>query len=114
MQYVLGVDIGGKTVKIGLVSYEGEILDKFEIKTNVENNGESILSDIRNAIYSYLEEKSICKNETVKPLLHKLRKYRNKCVHSNKEFDYEEPTYVEFEYLVNYVTNFGYGDDEYE
>ena len=58
--------------------------------------------------------KSICKNEAVKPLLHKLRKYRNKCVHSNKEFDYEEPTYVEFEYLVNYVTNFGYGDDEYE
>ena len=61
MQYLLGVDIGGTTVKIGLVSYEGEIIDKFEIKTNVENNGESILSDIRDAIYNYLEQKSICK-----------------------------------------------------
>ena len=59
MQYLFGVDIGGTTVKIGLVSYEGEILDKFEIKTNVENNGASILTDIRDAIYNYLEVKSI-------------------------------------------------------
>ena len=65
MQYLFGIDIGGTTVKIGLVSYEGEILDKFEIKTNVENNGESILNDIRNAIYNYLEEKSICKNDVL-------------------------------------------------
>ena len=61
MQYLIGVDIGGTTVKIGLVSYEGAILDKFEIKTNVENNGESILKDIRDAIYNYLTEKSINK-----------------------------------------------------
>ena len=65
MQYLFGVDIGGTTVKIGLVSYEGEIIDKFEIKTNVENNGESILTDIRDAIYNYLEEKSIHKNNVV-------------------------------------------------
>ena len=65
MQYLLGVDIGGTTVKIGLVSYEGEIIDKFEIKTNVENNGESILTDIRDAIYNYLEQKSICKCEVL-------------------------------------------------
>ena len=39
MQYLLGIDIGGTTVKIGLVSHAGVIIDKFEIKTNVENNG---------------------------------------------------------------------------
>ena len=65
MRYLFGVDIGGTTVKIGLVSYEGEILDKFEIKTNVENNGESILTDIRNAIYNYLEEKNINKKDVL-------------------------------------------------
>lgn len=63
MQYLLGVDIGGTTVKIGLVSFEGVIIDKFEIKTNVENNGESILRDIRDAIYDFLNQKSISKEE---------------------------------------------------
>ena len=65
MQYLIGVDIGGTTVKIGLVSYEGEILDKFEIKTNIENNGESILKDIRDAIYSFLNDKFIAKTDVV-------------------------------------------------
>ena len=65
MQYLLGIDIGGTTVKIGVVSYEGEILDKFEIKTNTENNGETILRDIRNAIYNYLGEKNINKNDVL-------------------------------------------------
>ena len=63
MKYVFGVDIGGTTVKIGLVSYDGVIIDKFEIKTNVENNGESILADIKDAIYSYLNDKNISKND---------------------------------------------------
>ena len=65
MQYLLGIDIGGTTVKIGLVSYEGEILDKFEIKTNIENNGSSILMDIRDAIYTYLDTKSISHESVV-------------------------------------------------
>ena len=29
-KYVFGVDIGGTTVKIGLFSVEGEMLDKWE------------------------------------------------------------------------------------
>ena len=63
MQYLLGVDVGGTTVKIGLVSYTGEILDKFEIKTNIDNNGSSILTDIRDAIYAYLDKKIISTKE---------------------------------------------------
>ena len=59
MQYLLGIDIGGTTVKIGLVSYAGVIIDKFEIKTNIENNGESILRDIRDAIYDFLAKENI-------------------------------------------------------
>ena len=65
MQYLLGIDIGGTTVKIGLVSYEGEILNKFEIKTNIENNGASILSDIKDAIYHFLQEKGINKTDVL-------------------------------------------------
>lgn len=65
MQYLFGVDIGGTTVKIGLVSYEGKLLDSFEIKTNTSENGSNILPEIRDAIYAYLEKNNIKKEEIV-------------------------------------------------
>ena len=37
--YVFGVDIGGTTVKIGLFSAEGELLDKWEITTRTDDGG---------------------------------------------------------------------------
>lgn len=37
MRYCFGIDIGGTTVKIGLFSISGEIIDKWEIKTHTEN-----------------------------------------------------------------------------
>ena len=40
MKYCFGVDVGGTSVKMGLFSTEGELLDKWEIKTNRENQGE--------------------------------------------------------------------------
>lgn len=60
---LFGVDVGGTTVKIGLVSEDNKLIDKFEIKTNIENNGSSILNDIKDAIYNYLENHNIDKNE---------------------------------------------------
>ena len=45
-KYAFGVDIGGTTCKIGFFDTNGTLLDKWEIKTNTENNGESILSDV--------------------------------------------------------------------
>ena len=32
-KYVLGADIGGTTVKLGLFTVDGELLDKWEIPT---------------------------------------------------------------------------------
>ncbi|MBR6401942.1 MAG: ROK family glucokinase [Eubacterium sp.] len=49
-KYVFGVDIGGTTVKIGVFSVEGELLDKWEITTRTENGGENILSDIAESL----------------------------------------------------------------
>ena len=43
--YAFGVDIGGTTVKIGLFDREGRVLDKWEIPTNKENKGVSIIPD---------------------------------------------------------------------
>ena len=65
MKYLFGIDIGGTTVKIGLLSHEGVIIEKFEIKTNIENNGASILTDIRDAIYSFLDKKNIDREQVI-------------------------------------------------
>ena len=64
-QYVFGVDVGGTTVKLGLFNAEGVVLDKWEIKTNKENSGEAILSDIVSAINAKTEEKGIAKSEVL-------------------------------------------------
>ena len=36
MKYCFGIDIGGTTVKMGLFQEDGELLDKWEIKTRTE------------------------------------------------------------------------------
>lgn len=60
--YVFGIDVGGTTVKCGLFTAEGTLLDKWEIKTNKENSGAFILGDIADAIHKKLEEKKIEKS----------------------------------------------------
>lgn len=62
-KYVFGVDIGGTTVKMGLFNVDGEVLEKWEIKTRTENGGEAIIPDIAAAVLAKLEEKGIAKEE---------------------------------------------------
>ena len=49
-QYYVGVDVGGTTVKMGMFSDTGELLDKWEIPTRRKNNGKYILSDLVDSI----------------------------------------------------------------
>lgn len=63
MKYCFGVDIGGTTVKMGLFTTEGMLLDKWEIKTHTVNKGESILPDIAQAIMDKMREKDILKDD---------------------------------------------------
>ena len=44
-KYCFGVDVGGTTIKLGLFTVEGELLEKWEIPTRTENH--SILLKIR-------------------------------------------------------------------
>lgn len=62
-KYGFGVDVGGTTVKIGFFETSGKLLDKWEIKTNTENNGESILGDIAHAIDNKLAQEQVSKND---------------------------------------------------
>lgn len=57
--YAFGVDIGGTTIKIGLFSTDGILLDKWEIPTRTENNGDSILPDAAESIKAKLTEKNL-------------------------------------------------------
>ena len=62
-KYCFGVDIGGTTVKIGLFQADGTLLDKWEIPTRTENEGEEILPDVQKALQKKIEEKQIAKEQ---------------------------------------------------
>ena len=44
--YCFGIDVGGTSVKCGLFKTDGTLLEKWEIPTRTENNGENILPDV--------------------------------------------------------------------
>lgn len=59
MKYCFGVDIGGTTTKMGLFQEDGEILEKWEIKSRTENNGEAVLPDIAASLQKKMQEHAI-------------------------------------------------------
>lgn len=61
-KYCFGVDIGGTTVKIGLFQTDGEIVDKWEIKTNREDHGSAVLPDVAGSLKEKLREHGIEKD----------------------------------------------------
>ncbi len=63
MKYILGADIGGTTVKLGLFDEGGNLADKWEINTNKQDKGKWIPNDIADAINKKLEEKAIGKED---------------------------------------------------
>lgn len=63
--YCFGVDLGGTTVKMGLFQDDGCLLDKWEIKTRVENEGEAILPDIAASIKEKMEQMHIEKEHVI-------------------------------------------------
>lgn len=58
-KYCFGADIGGTTVKLGLFDTEGNLLDKWEIKTHTEHEGEAILPDTAEAILAKIKERGL-------------------------------------------------------
>lgn len=58
-KYVFGVDVGGTTVKMGLFTVDGELLDKWEIKTRTEDGGKNVLPDIAASIKKTIEDKGL-------------------------------------------------------
>ena len=63
MKYCFGVDIGGTSVKMGLFTTEGDLIEKWEIKTRKENKGEAILPDVADSVLCKMNEKSLSREQ---------------------------------------------------
>lgn len=64
-KYAFGVDIGGTTVKMGLFDKNGCLLEKWEIPTVKDNNGENVIPDVAKSILAKMEEKAIVAEEVI-------------------------------------------------
>lgn len=62
-EYGFGVDIGGTTIKIGLFDMGGALIEKWEIPTRTENNGNQILDDICQTVHQKMVETGIKKEQ---------------------------------------------------
>ena len=61
-KYVIGVDLGGTTCKLGVFTETGDIVEKWAIKTNTADNGSWILADIADTIDRKLAALGIAKS----------------------------------------------------
>ena len=59
MKYAFGADVGGTTVKLGLFTEAGDLIEKWEIPTDTSDGGVRVLPDITAAIRQKLAEKKI-------------------------------------------------------
>ncbi len=64
-RYCFGIDVGGTTVKMGLFTPEGDVLEKWEIPTRTEKNGKYILPDIADAVKSKMSEKNLREEDVI-------------------------------------------------
>ena len=58
-QVVFGIDVGGTTVKCGLFTAEGKLLDTWEIPTRTENRGSRILPDVAESVQAKIRERAL-------------------------------------------------------
>lgn len=52
---VIGIDLGGTTAKIGILSQSGDILSKWELSTDISEEGTKIVPNIIQSIKAYLD-----------------------------------------------------------
>ncbi len=65
MKVAFGVDVGGTTVKMGYFDADGTLLDKWEIPTNIANNGEAIIPDIAASMDAKLAAEGVDKADVL-------------------------------------------------
>ena len=61
--YCFGIDVGGPSVKCGLFKTDGTLVEKWEIPTRRENNGDKILPDVGDTINNKIKERNLDKKD---------------------------------------------------
>ncbi|WP_026566003.1 ROK family glucokinase [Bacillus sp. UNC41MFS5] len=64
-RWLVGVDIGGTTIKLAFISLQGDIIYSWEIDTDISNKGKHIPESIARSIDQKLEELNQTKNQLV-------------------------------------------------
>lgn len=62
-RYLLGVDIGGTTTKLGIISETGDIIEKWEITTRTGDKSDQIPHDVWASLSEHLQKKDIDKSQ---------------------------------------------------
>ena len=61
----IGVDVGGTSVKLGMFTRTGNLIKKWEIPTDRENNCANVLPDVAASIRETLEEEGFSTEDLV-------------------------------------------------
>ncbi|GEK90641.1 ROK family glucokinase [Alkalibacterium kapii] len=56
---IIGVDLGGTTIKFGIITREGKILEQWSIKTDISDEGTHITPSIIQSINSYMKKNDL-------------------------------------------------------
>lgn len=56
---VIGIDLGGTTAKIGILNQSGDILSKWELPTDISEEGLKIIPNIIQSIKTYLDSENL-------------------------------------------------------
>ncbi|MFC3928697.1 ROK family glucokinase [Streptococcus caprae] len=62
---LLGIDLGGTTIKFGILTAEGEVQEKWAIETNILDEGKQIVPDIIASIKHRLELYALTKDDFI-------------------------------------------------
>ena len=52
---IIGIDLGGTSVKFAILTQEGEVQEKWSIKTNILDEGSHIVDDMMESINHLLK-----------------------------------------------------------
>lgn len=64
-KYVVGIDIGGRSMKFGLFTVDGELIDKSSIITRIDDSGKYILPELGDHLEKIIEKYNLDKNNFV-------------------------------------------------
>lgn len=64
-QKLIGIDLGGTTIKFGILTSEGDVQEKWAIETNVLEDGKHIVPDIVASLKHRLDLYGLTKDDFI-------------------------------------------------